>query len=250
MSLAELEGEFWRSVRTRGAPPPDLGRTFTASPRQSAAERLAVYHVAYWQRQLLALASTFTRLQSLLGERRFEQLALRYIERRPALHPCIERLGENFPDFLTSELNASEVGLARLEWANVACLLAPDAPGSVELPRELGPQFAMCRLKMIPAVLLVSAPASSVRAFDERLELPPHLDEAAVVFSRPSFAVRYATLEDDAARALTLAQEGQDVARICEAFSSRGEDAASRALEVLGGWFRKGWVAGVHLDPG
>ncbi len=247
MSLAELERAFWTSVRTRGAPPPGLSRIFTAGAHQSAAERVGIYHVAYWQRQLLSLASTFPRLRASLGEQRFERYALRYIELRPALHPCIERLGEGLPDFLATnaELSTLEVGLARLEWANMACLLARDAR-SVELPRALGARFVMCRLEMSPALLVVRAPAAAVRAFDEQLELDAHLTEVGVVFARPAFSVRYAALDEDEASALAQAHAGQDIARICEAFSSH-RDATQRAMEVIGGWFDKRWVAGVHL---
>lgn len=252
MSLAELQRHFWLSIRTRGAPPSGLSATFTDGAHQSAAERVAVYHLAYWQRQLGVLASTFPRLRTALGERRFEQLAFRYIERRPALHPCIEQLGEGLVDYLadSDELSRAEVGLARLEWANVACLLASDAPGSVELPHELGAQFAVCHLVLIPALLVVRVPAAAVRSFDESLEFEPHLAEVDVVFSRPSFAVRYATLSPEEAAALAFARAGLNVARICEAFSGQGEDAPQRALAALAGWFRRRWVAHVRLEDG
>jgi len=250
MSLAELQRHFWLSARTRGAPPSGLSGTFTDGPHQSATERVGVYHLAYWQRQLEALASTFPRLRGTLGERRFEQLAFRYIERCPGVHPCIERLGEGLPGYLadSSDLSTTEVGLARLEWANVACLLSQDSPSRVDLPRELGAKFAVCRLELIAALLVVRAPAAAVKAFDECLEFEPHLPQLDVVFFRPSFAVRYATLSADEAAALACARAGLSVAHICEAFSCHHEDVTQRALTVLAGWFRKRWVTQVHLE--
>jgi hypothetical protein len=250
MSLAELQRHFWRSIRARGGPPSGLAATFTDGARQSAAERVGIYHAAYWQRQLTVLASTFPRLRRSLGEQRFERLAFRYIDHRPAQHPCIERLGEGLPDYLADgkELSMWEVGLARLEWANVACLLAPDPSGRVELPLDLGAKLAGCRLELIPALLVVRVPSAAVEAFDEHLAFESHLAEPRVVFSRASSTVRYAALSDDEAVALASAREGSSVARICEAFSGHQEGAAERALTVLAGWFRKRWVVRVHLE--
>ncbi len=250
MRLAELQRHFWLSIRTRGAPPSGLAGTFTDGACQTAAERVGVYHLAYWQRQLEVLASTFPRLRSAMGEQRFERLALRYIDHRPALHPCIERLGEGLPDYIaeSSEVAASEVGLARLEWANVACLLAPDSRRSIELPRDLGPRFASCRLSLIDALLVVRAPSAAVKAFDHRIELERDVSELDVVFSRPSFAVRYAALRQDEAVALECARAGLSVARICEAFFTDNEEATQRALTVLAGWFHRGWVVQLHVE--
>jgi Putative DNA-binding domain len=250
MSLAELQRSFWQAVRARGSAPRGLEATFTESARQSAAERLSVYHLAYWQRQVAALASTFPRLRGSLGERQFERWALRYVEQRPALHPCIERLGEGLPDYLaqSGEVAASDLALARLEWAHVECLLAPDTTSLVEPPRQLGARFAECRLELISALVVVQVPLGALGAFDERLALPSLRTEVDVAFFRPRHAVRYVALDEDEAAALALARAGLTVARICEAFASHGDAAPERALAVLMGWFGKRWVARACID--
>jgi Putative DNA-binding domain len=250
MRLVELEQALWSAVRARGGPPDGLSRTFTDGPRQSATERIGVYHVAYWHRQLSALASTFPRLKRSLGDALFERWMYRYIERRPSSHPCIERLGEGLPRFLAEggALSPSLVGLAALEWETVACLLSPDSPGHVDASSAIGPSFASSRLELLRALLVVRVPRAAIVAFDERLQLDLSRSDASVVFSRPAFAVRHAVLDDDEATALALAKAGSTVAEVCDAFSGAHEAATQRALAVLGGWFRKAWIVGLRMD--
>lgn len=250
MRLADLQRSFWQAVRARGSAPPGLEAIFTDGGRQSAVERLGVYHLAYWQRQVAALASTFPRLNGVWGPRQFERWALRYIEHCPAAHPCVERLGEGFPSYLAAsgEVAADDVALARLEWANVACLLSPDSISLVEPPRQLGARFAGCRLELISALRVERVPLGGLRAFDERVEQMAPGPDVAVAFFRPQHAVRYVALEEDEAAALQDARAGRSVARICEAFEGHGEGAPARALAVLTGWFGKRWVARVLID--
>jgi len=235
-------------VRTRGAPPPALEKWLTASERQTPAERLAVYHLAYWQRQVTALVSTFPQLQNALGAEQCERLMLAYIEARPCTEPCIEWLGRDFVEFLAlRNTPAHALGLARLEWAHVESLLAPDPSSVVELPRGLGPAFAECRLTLVPSLRVEHVRRSSFATFAPELQAAADVDESAtidVAFYRPHFAVKYLALAADEARAYALAREGATIALICAAFSHLSpSEAAPRALQVLAQWFARGWVA-------
>jgi len=249
MRLAELEQLFWQTVRTRGAPPSGVDEWISSSVRQSPTERLAVYHLAYWQRQVEALANSFPRLQALLGARRFERLVLAYIEACPGTEPCIERSGEGLVDFLAAQREVTPValGLARLEWAGVESLLAADPPSVARLPRQLGASFAACRLVFVPSLRAVRVPLDSLSAFSPSTQAASVMSadsSVLVVFCRPRFAVVHWRLEADESRALASAMDGGMIAAVCEAFAALPEAAAvARASSILSNWFSRDWVA-------
>jgi hypothetical protein len=250
MPLLELQRAFWDAVRTRGAPPEMLSDFLTGSAKQTPAERLGVYHRAYWQRQVSALSATFPCLQHLLGAPQCERLLLSYIEARPGSEPCIERLGAGFVEFLTTraDVPAKLLGVARLEWALVASLLAPDPPCVAELPRGLGASFAECRLELVPSLHVEHVPAASLSAFapEQARDMTTLAQSASidVAFFRPHFAVLHVALQPDEARAHALARAGATIAVICSAFAGLPPtQAAERALQVLSNWFARGWIA-------
>lgn len=247
MRLAELQRAFWTAVRTRGSPPPDIDALCTRSERQSARERLAVYHRAYWHRQLAALNNTFARTRALLPDR-FERLVFGYIERHPSTEPCIERLGSSFPEFLAQRADVPSyvLDVARLEWATTETLLARSPRAVQALPRHLGAGFAECRLDFVPSLRVAHVSRAALAWFDsEEREASALVDSAPidVAFYRPEHTVRHVTLEADEARAHALASGGSSIALICTAFSDLAqEQAATRALSVLANWFARAWV--------
>ena len=249
MNLSELERSFWQAVRTRGAPPAGLGEWLTGSARQSPTERLAVYHVAYWQRQVAALANSFPRLHALLGAQQFERVLLAYIEAYPGTEPCIEMCGQGLVEFLATrcEIAPLPMGVARLEWAGVQSLLAADPPSVAALPRHLGDSLAGCRLVFVPSLRTVHVPLESLSVFapgGQGVGATVNDASVVVVFCRPHFTVLHLALEADESRALALALEGGTIGEVCEAFASLPEaQAVARASSVLSGWFARRWVA-------
>lgn len=251
MRLADLQLSFWQAVRTRGTPPSGLDTWLTRSARQTATERLAVYHHAYWQRQVATLADTFPKTQAQLGQARTERLMLAYIEGCPGTDPCIERLGAGFVEFLAASEGVDEIalGVARLEWAWVVSLLARDAVSVSELPRDLGTRLAECRIEFVPALQLEHVPTAAFRLFDADALASAHANaltaaQVDVAFFRPAFAVKYRALQADEATAHKLAAGGATFALICAAFSELAPElSAPRALQVLSSWFARGWVA-------
>ena len=248
MRLAELQQSFWNAVRTRGAAPEGVDTLFTSGKGQSAAERLAVYHLAYWQRQLAALGATFPRTQALLGSR-FERLVFGYVEARPCREPCIERLGAGFPEFLAAraDVTALALGVARLEWAASLSLLSANPRQLAELPRQLGAQLVECRLTFVPSLHVEHVRRAAHDWFRSDASAASALDDSSsidVAFFRPELTVRHVVLAADEARALALGFGGASIAVICAAFSRLpSAEQAPRALAVLNHWFTRGWVA-------
>ncbi|HET6921914.1 MAG TPA: hypothetical protein VFI16_02085, partial [Anaeromyxobacteraceae bacterium] len=67
---------------------------------------------------------------------------------------------------------------------------------------------------------------------------------SAVAVWRRGFDVFHCPLELDEAVALEGAAAGDDLARICAAFS-RSEDPAAAAHAALSGWIAEGWIVAV-----
>ncbi len=251
MRLSELQRAFWDAVRTRGAPPRGLGELFTSSARQDATERLAVYHHAYWRRQLLALSSTFPRLRSLLGSQLFERLALRYLERWPCSAPCIELLGARLPAFLSEQAGVSMLAcdLARFEWAALEALLAPNQRKLSSVPRELGAGLVHCSLRFDASLKLERVSRQALAAFQADTPTlaagaqPKPTELVWVALFRPHLAVRHVVLTEDEATALKRARQGDSFSSVCEAFSALPhDDAVARMGAVLANWLSRGWI--------
>lgn len=262
MRLAELQRAFFAAVRARGAPPAGLEALFTASARQTATERLAVYHQAYWQRQVTVLSSTFPRVHSLLGHH-FEPLALRYLERWPSSSPCIEHIGTRLPAFLGQQTGVSALArdVARLEWASQVALLAVDSRDAARLPNHLGASIADCRLQFAPslqvecvtsvALTIFRMPANEVGKVSTEVPTSPAdaSEQVWVAFSRRRFAVTHVQLAPDEADALRLARAGATFGEVCEAFAALPQlDAVARATSVLSAWLGRGWITDFSKD--
>jgi hypothetical protein len=155
-------------------------------------------------------------------------------------------------DFLATRHDVAPValGVARLEWAGLQSLLSPDAPNVAELPLQLGPRFADCRLGFVPSLRALRVPVESLRAFapaepEARVSSSSSID---VVFSRPRFAVHHVALEPDEAQALNFALDRQAIGAVCCAFAELPEvEAVLRASAVLSSWFARRWVASCSL---
>lgn len=248
MRLFELERAFWDAARTRGAPPPYLDQLFTASAGLSAPQRFAIYHRAYWQRQVVALGSTFELTRQLLGETGFERMALSYVQRHPGRDPCIERLGGDFAEFLGARAEAPRwlVDLAKLEWARLESLLARDARPLRRPPP--GAEFVSCSLELVPSLVCLTVEPTALALFrgEERSGTTDETEVRAihVALHRARFAVRSWELDEAEARALDLARRGHRVHRVCDAFAHLPEaDAIAQAFAILSGWFARGWVS-------
>lgn len=257
MRLAEQEHAFWRAIRSRGGPPAFVEELFTASASQSAAERLAIYHRAYWQRQVTGLSDTFKKCAEVLGAGELERLLLAYIEASPSRAPCIEWSGSGFARFLEARPGVSPLvrDLSRLEWAALEALLAVDPAHVVKAPSTLGDQFVQSRVAFVPSlhVELVARSAWHVLQGDGLPQARDDRTPTHVAFWRPRFAVRHTLLAEDEGQAFELAREGATIGVICAAFSQLPPaEAVPRALSVLSSWFAREWVSSCEprrLEP-
>lgn len=162
-ALRELQDAFKRYLLS-GDNEPKLAAEVRAGPGAPAEARLDVYRNAYYLRLQEALAHDFPAVLAFLGDAEFGRLTAAYLSERPSTRPSLRWLGEQFEGFLlaaSAEPAAAE--LARLEWAVLHALDAPDTPnlgGLQELPPERWPALSVA---LHPSVSLLTVHAN-VRA--------------------------------------------------------------------------------------
>ena len=108
-----------------------LLRVVTAGPRQSALERLHVYHHAYRARLVEVLLDDYPSVAHAIGESAFETLCHAYVQKHPSRSPNLNHFGRHMPALLraqkTQPVRRFLADLAELEWAMVDAIHAPDA---------------------------------------------------------------------------------------------------------------------------
>lgn len=246
-ALAELQDAFKRYLLV-GDNEPELAAEVRAACGAPAEARLDVYRNAYYVRLQEALAHDFPAVLAVLGNAEFGRLTAAYLSERPSTRPSLRWLGERFADFLlaaNAEPAASD--LARLEWAVLHALDAPDTPslcGLQELPAERWPEL---RVVMHPSVSLLTVHANARaiwRAVRDGQPLPPlrHAGDFLLV-SRVSSDAAVEVLAP-AAHALLIALAARcTLGAACEMLGATFEEAEIPGLvaETLHRGVRLGW---------
>ena len=109
-------------------------------------ERLEIYNRQYWFRILAALSEDFPGLRAIVGERRFEKLAVAYPLDCPSGSFTMRNLGSRLEAWLRArsqhiaKLEEIALDMVRLEWAEIEAFDEAARPKltEVELP-GLGP---------------------------------------------------------------------------------------------------------------
>ena len=246
MRLMERQALFFAAAR--GLVQRDvLDASFVARGALGGAERMRIYNHAYFSRLEAALADTFPICRALLGPERFIELARRYVMVTRTAQPEIERVGLGFPAFLAARhADKTMEELARLEWARVAALLAPDSPRLRTLPALAGCELAHLTLCWVPSLSLCTVSSAAFRAFHEGCAQAPasDADVLTVALWRRGHHVQYRTLEAHEARLLARCPR-PTLFEVCDEFA-RAADGVDRALTLLGAWFSGGWVAALQ----
>lgn len=254
MTLAETQALFHEILT--GAEPvagERIDACFAGTPGLPAAERVAIYANMYLRRLVDALRETFPNLVRYLGDERFAALAEDYLRRNPSEHHDVGQVGRQLAAFLRRYPDPERpdlADLAELEWARHQVFFAPPAePAGPEAFAGLAPDaFARTGLVLSPALRVLvlghAATAPWRRLEDGEPPDPPSPGASAVAVWRSGFEVFHTPLELDEAVALQGAAAGDDLARICAAFSHR-EDPPAAAHAALLSWIREGWIVAV-----
>ena len=102
--------------------------------RMTSFERLQIYNQQYWFRILASLSEDFPGLRSLIGERKFEKLAVAYLNECPSESFTLRNLGSRLeawlrkhPEYIAG-VERVAIDMVRLEWADIEAFDEPELP--------------------------------------------------------------------------------------------------------------------------
>ncbi len=150
--------------------------------RLTSFERLEIYNRQYWFRILSGFAEDFPGLRAVLGGRRFDALAKRYLTDCPSQSFTLRNLGSRLEGWLRKHASWAgsrqnlAVDMARLEWADIEAF-----DGKMETPLKpedlAGANPARLRLRLQPYVSLLDL---RYPVDDLLLEVRKHTDDLDV----------------------------------------------------------------------
>ncbi|EDY16454.1 conserved hypothetical protein [Chthoniobacter flavus Ellin428] len=249
-------------------------RFIKPNDRLSAFERLQIYNQQYWWRLLGALGEDFRGLRAVLGEGKFEKLAVAYLEACGSHSWTLRDLGSRLVAFLaerpeyTCPRTDLALDVARVEWARVLAFDDPEKPTPKaeqiaqtppdRLRLQLQPYLnllelghpvdeLMRKLKRTGAVAVsnavsIAAPRQRETVSIRRSRAPIHL-----AVHRANFSVYYQRLDPEAFRLLQALRSGATLADACAtAFAENKkppEQIATDIKEWFARWMEFGWFS-------
>lgn len=234
--------------------------------RLTSFERLEIYNRQYWFRIKDCFYDDYPGLRAILGEARFEKMALAYLAKHPSESFTLRNLGGRLVKFLEAEprwiapTKEAALDMARLEWAHVEAFdneakptLGADSlldadPDKVRL--ELQPHLSLLKLRYELDHFLIkvkenegmraeASNAVEMRARRRKL-LKTHLRRQTLHLAvhRHDYMVYYKRLEPGQFLLLSSFKAGKTLAEACNDLM----DASPTDLSQVTAWF-KSWSA-------
>jgi hypothetical protein len=250
-SLPELQRLFFGALH--GETGPALLDTVLPSASLSAAARLDIYRGMYFWRLRGALAEDYPKLEKVLGEEAFSDLARHYLLAHPSRHPSLRHLGAALPGFLADRQGSEPpwaADLAVLEWARVEAFDAPDATplAADELRRVPADEWPALRFRLSPCVRVLACDWPVHEPWRDPTGHGPAPRPTRIRVWRQAGDVFHAPMDDLEGPAFAELAGGGTFADVCAALAdTAGSEAPRRAGEVLARWLQDGLI--VALFP-
>ena len=238
--------------------------------RLTSFERLEIYNRQYWYRIKDCFYEDYPGLRAILGEERFEHMALAYLDKFPSESFTLRNLGRRLILFLeanprwTRPLQKPALDMARLEWAHIEAfdneakprlqvnsLLGAD-PDKVCLGLqpyltllELGYELDnfLVKLKHGQALRSEASNAMAERRTKQRRHSKKHLRPKTIFLAvhRHDDTVYYKRLQPEQFRLLSALRSGATLAEACEALAESGVLDAEDIKNWFETWASLGW---------
>jgi hypothetical protein len=136
------------------------GEIVKPNDRFSSFERLEIYNKLYWFRLIDIMYEDYAGLATILGRKRFNLFAERYLVKYPSRSGLLRNLGRSIARFieeeptLTAPYTDMALEMARVEWAQVEAFDAPEKP-PLSADDLLGKNPAAVRLALQPNITLL-----------------------------------------------------------------------------------------------
>jgi hypothetical protein len=238
--------------------------------RLTSFERLEIYNRQYWYRIKDCFYEDYPGLRAILGEDRFEDVALAYLKEFPSESFTLRNLGRRLMAFLeanprwTKPLQKPALDMARLEWAHIEAfdtearlrlevdsLLEAD-PDKVRL--ELQPYLTLLelgyeldnflvKLKHGEALRSEASNAMEQRRTKQHRPAKKHLRPKTIFLAvhRHNDTVYYKRLQPAQFRLLSAFKSGATLTEACETLAESGELDAEQIKKWFETWAALGW---------
>jgi hypothetical protein len=278
--LAEIQraitGTLFRPLLADESMHPAAGKTaerlIKSNDRLTAFERLQIYNQQYWWRMLGAFSEDFRGLRAVLGETKFDRLAVNYLEAHGSHSWTLRNLGSQLVGYLeqhpalTHPRSALALDVARVEWARTLAFDDPEKPAITARQISKSPPNGL-RLGLQPYISLLELhhPVDELMRTLKRTEISAvsnavaatHTRRRKIVSVRRSrkpihlavhrvhFSVYYKRLDPEAYHLLIALREGSTLEDACAtAFAESNElpsQSAARIQEWFATWMELGW---------
>jgi hypothetical protein len=238
--------------------------------RLTSFERLEIYNRQYWYRIKDCFLDDYPGLQAILGEDRFELMALAYLKECPSESFTLRNLGSRLLKFLeanprwTRPLQKPALDMARLEWAHIEAFDNTAKP-RLDVDSLLGADPSAIRLALQPHLTVLqlgyelddfliklkhgdglrseASNAMTQRRAKNQRRLKRHLKPKIIFLAvhRHDDSVYYKRLQPGQFRLLTAFQSGATLAEAFEILAEFSESDVSRIKNWFETWAALGW---------
>ncbi len=239
--------------------------------RLTSFERLEIYNRQYWFRILAALSEDFPGLRAVIGERRFEKLAIAYLLDCPSQSFTMRNLGLRLEAWLRehpehiAKFESIALDMVRLEWAEIEAfdeaakpkLTAAELPGlGLDPTFELQPYVRLLDLSYPVDDLLIhvrregeeadiasNAVTERTRSGARRRRLPKP-ERIFLAVHRADNSVYFKRIDKEAFTILCALREGKNLSDAVDAvdWSDRPpEEASAHVQQWFAYWSAQGW---------
>ncbi|AJQ96590.1 DNA-binding domain-containing protein [Gynuella sunshinyii] len=256
-TLATLQQNFLSAISGVQSTPIDA---VLDTATLTAAQRMAIYHNAYFQRLHEVLQQDYPTVHSLIGDDMFHQLAKDYTLAYPSTYTSIRWFAEQLPAFLgQAEPYRQHAILAELgEWERHlraafdgadAVPLRPDS-----LQTVAAEHWPHLRFVFVPTFRLCEHRFNTVAVWQALKEDSPPPEIEALADSeywliwRSGLQTSYQSVSSEEAELIQQVQQGNHFAGLCELLSDQhGEQTAQVAIGLLQKWIQAEMLQSLHL---
>lgn len=248
-------------------------RIIAPNSQLSSVERLELYNRQYWLRVLGSLAEDFGSLRKLMGSRRYDAMAIAYLNAHPSRSFTLRNLGSRLVEWLGAHVEYAgrrhklALDVAKVEWAFVEAFDHAELKplGAVEVAGlggesrvQLQPHLRLVELNYPADELVLNLQqregrhTSEAGLAEEYEELPPiKLDgmrakKTWLAVHRDEYTVYFRRLEREEFEILRALEGGKALAEAIEAGLRGSHRAAKKQAENLRDWFQNwaelGWL--------
>ena len=221
----------------------------------SAEKRLTIYHYGYRARLIEALGYDFPKCKTLLGEDKFQEVALEYLARHPSEHYSVRYFGKNFIHFLKknkTDFPPILIEMAIFEWTTHFTLDASDAPCLT------AHDLSLINAHQWPELIFKFHPSVSLNYFNwDTVEVWKEIDNEALprqavkyphqtcwIFWRQDLKCYFASLDEIQTVIAELIFKAYPFAEICGHLTDYCDQEAVplNMMKALSGWINNGMM--------